>query len=378
MEAAISLCSTEATEVSTGLFVGLMSGTSLDGVDAALVRFDRNALECVATRFLPFPSKVRNEALALQRPGSGELRRSALLANTLADLYAEATLSLLDSAKVSAQDVKAIGCHGQTLLHSPSDGYSLQLNNPSRLVEKTGITVVADFRNRDIAAGGQGAPLVPAFHDAIFRHPSAHRIVLNIGGIANITSLKPAAEAFGFDTGPGNMLLDAWISRHTGAAFDANGSWAAKGRARPDLLATMRHHPYFSARPPKSCGREQFDLGWLETLLNGSNLSPTDVQATLLMFTATTIVDAVKQCEDVEELYVCGGGSHNATLMRAIREGLVGVSIESTDALGLPADWVEAVAFAWLAWRHLRGQAGNLPRVTGATGPRILGALYPV
>lgn len=359
------------------LFVGLMSGTSLDGVDAALVRFGGDRPHCVATRFLPFPRALRDEALALQRPGSDQLRRALLLANALADIYAEATNELLAQSGVDRRAIRAIGCHGQTLLHSPVDGYSLQLNNPARLVEKTGIAVVADFRNRDIAAGGQGAPLVPAFHDAVFRHPGIHRVVLNVGGIANLTNLAPAAETTGFDCGPGNMLLDAWCGLHTGAAYDANGDWAAQGKVLPQLLTKLQAHPFYEQNPPKSCGREEFDLPALQAMLRGDE-APADVQATLLTLTADAIADAIgRWCPGAQELYVCGGGSHNQTLMNALEGVLPAQRIALTDTLGLPADWVEAIAFAWLARQNLHGLPGNLPAATGAEGPRVLGALYP-
>lgn len=358
------------------LFVGLMSGTSLDGVDAALVSFDGSRPRCMATRFVPFSDRLRDEALALQRPGNDQLRRALLLGNALADLYADATNALLAQANVAPAAVRAIGCHGQTLLHSPTDGYSLQLNNPARLVEKTGIAAVADFRNRDIAAGGQGAPLVPAFHDAVFRHPSRHRIVLNVGGIANLTNLEPDAETTGFDCGPGNMLLDAWCHLHRGTAYDANGDWAARGKVLPELLTKLRAHPFYEQPPPKSCGREEFDLPVLEAVLSGQE-APEDVQATLLALTAVTVAEAVgRWCRGAQELYVCGGGSHNRTLMNALASALPGLQIAATDMLGLPADWVEAVAFAWLARQNLLGLPGNLPTATGAQGPRVLGALY--
>lgn len=359
------------------LFVGLMSGTSLDGVDAVLVRFVGNKPHCLTTHFRPFSDEIRAEALALQRQCNDQLRRSLLLANTLADVYAESTNELLAKAAVAASAVRAIGCHGQTLLHSPGDGYSLQLNNPARLVEKTGIPVVADFRNRDIAAGGQGAPLVPAFHDAVFRHPSVHRVVLNVGGIANVTNLEPGRATTGFDCGPGNMLLDAWCQEHTGAAYDAMGDWGARGNVLPELLARLRAHPFYGEVPPKSCGREEFDLATLRSSLTGGERA-VDVQTTLLTLTASVVAESVgRWCPGAEELYVCGGGSHNLALMNALADALPTLRITTTDALGLAVDWVEAIAFAWLARQNLLALAGNLPAATGAQGPRVLGALYP-
>lgn len=359
------------------LFVGLMSGTSLDGVDAALVSFKADVPRCIATHYLPYSDEVRREALALQTSGTDELRRSLRFANQLADLYAQAANELLEQAGINAKAVRAIGCHGQTLLHAPADGYTLQLNNPARLAEATGIAVVADFRSRDIAAGGQGAPLVPAFHDAIFRSPGHHRVILNIGGISNITDLKPGAPTRGFDCGPGNMLMDAWAARHIAAAHDTGGRWARQGVVLPDLLSRLRAHPFLAEAPPKSCGREEFGVEWLEGQLQGGERSE-DVQATLLALTVTTIADAVTRwCGEPAELYVCGGGVHNDALMDGLRTALSTMVIETTEAIGLPADWVEAVAFAWLAHRTIHGQPGNLPGATGASGPRILGAIHP-
>lgn len=361
----------------SGLYVGLMSGTSLDGIDAALVDFSRNQPVCIATAYLPYPPELKQETLVLQSSGNDELRRAALLANRLAELYAAAVDLLLSQAGIPAAAVRAVGCHGQTVRHVPGRGYTLQLNNPALLAELTGITVVADFRSRDIAAGGQGAPLVPAFHDAVFRAPTLQRAILNIGGIANVTNLKPGATVRGFDCGPGNMLLDAWIRRHLDQAYDADGTWASQGRVLPDLLARLLAHEFFAMAPPKSCGREQFGLPWLEGQLHG-NESPADVQATLVQLTAASIAQAIgRWCGAPDELWLCGGGAHNSRLLAALRELLPDALIDKTDALGLPVDWVEAVAFAWLARRTLLGEPGNLPAVTGAAGPRVLGGIYP-
>jgi anhydro-N-acetylmuramic acid kinase len=359
------------------LFIGLMSGTSLDGVDAALVDFQSSPPRCLATQYVPYEAGVRAEALDIQTPGSDELRRAALLANRLADLYAEAVNELLTQAGVVGADVRAIGCHGQTVRHVPAAGYTLQLNNPARLAERTGIAVVADFRSRDIAAGGQGAPLVPAFHDAVFRSPSQHRVIVNIGGIANLTDLAPGRAAGGFDCGPGNMLLDAWANRHLGTPHDEDGKWARHGRVLPELLERLKRHPFLAAPPPKSCGREEFGIAWLDQQLQGDE-SAADIQATLVALTVAGIADAIAQwCGQPEEVFVCGGGAHNGALMDGLTVALAPAAVGSTDRLGLPADWVEAVAFAWLAYRNLRGAPGNLPEVTGAAGPRILGAVYP-
>ena len=360
------------------LYIGLMSGTSLDGVDAALVEITAaGAPCCVATHFIAYPDDLRSAALALQVPGNAELHRAAVLANRLADIYGQTTNELLVATKTQARAVRAIGCHGQTVRHAPGDGYSLQLNNPARLVEQTGITVVADFRSRDIAAGGQGAPLVPAFHDAVFRAAQRHRIIVNIGGIANLTDLAPARPVRGFDCGPGNMLVDAWARRHLGSTYDSGGQWARRGKVLPGLLARLRGHPFLAVPPPKSCGREEFGSAWLDTQLDGGE-APADVQATLVALTATSISDAIVQwCGIPAELFVCGGGVHNNALMDALAAELAGTAVGTTDALGLPADWVEAVAFAWLAYRTLHELPGNLPEVTGARGARLLGAIYP-
>ncbi len=359
-------------------YVGLMSGTSLDGVDAVLAAFDGPRVECLGNHHLPFDAVIRSEALALHERGNDELQRAALLGNRLACVYADAVRALL--GKVSpggAPRVRAIGCHGQTVRHAPQLGYTLQLNNPALLAELTGITVVADFRSRDIAAGGQGAPLVPAFHNAMFRAPDAHRVILNLGGIANLTDLAPGRATTGFDCGPGNMLMDAWVHKHLGRPYDQDGAWAATGRVLPDLLACLVAHPFLALAPPKSCGREEFNLAWLEAQLTG-NERREDVQATLTELTARTVADAVRgHCGHPDELYVCGGGARNGLLMRLLAQQAVARRVATTDFLGLPPEHVEAMAFAWLARRSLHGEAGNLPAVTGARGLRILGAIYP-
>jgi anhydro-N-acetylmuramic acid kinase len=365
--------------VADELYAGLMSGTSLDGVDAVLASFDGRQVECLASHHVPFDDAIRGEALALHEHGHDELHRAALLGNRLAGTYADAVAGLL--AKVShggtPPAIRAIGCHGQTVRHAPHDGYTLQLNNPALLVELTGITVVADFRSRDIAAGGQGAPLVPAFHDALFRAPDVHRLILNLGGIANLTDLAPGRATTGFDCGPANMLMDAWAQKHLGRPYDEGGTWAASGAVLPDLLGRLLRHPFLALPPPRSCGREEFNLAWLELQLSGGERTE-DVQATLAEFTAASIVEAVRHhCGSADEAYVCGGGARNTTLMRLLAaRGLAG-RVATTDFLGLPAEHVEATAFAWLARRTLHGEPGNLPAVTGARGSRILGAVYP-
>jgi anhydro-N-acetylmuramic acid kinase len=373
--------------VAEEFYVGLMSGTSLDGADAVLAGFDGKRVECLASHHVPFDEALRAEALALHVRGDDELHRAALLGNRLAHAYANAVTALL--AKVSrgltggnprgstAPPIRAIGCHGQTVRHAPHQGYTIQLNNPALLAELTGITVVADFRSRDIAAGGQGAPLVPAFHDALFRAPEVHRVILNLGGIANLTNLAPGSATTGFDCGPGNMLMDAWTQKHLGKSYDHDGAWGATGKVLPELLERLLTHPFLALTPPKSCGREEFNFAWLITKLSG-NERPEDVQATLVAYTAQTVADAVRRhCGTPAELYVCGGGALNGVLMRQIASALPQSRTTTTDFLGLPANHVEAMAFAWLAWRALNGEPGNLPAVTGARGPRILGAIYP-
>lgn len=359
------------------LVVGLMSGTSLDGVDAALVDFSAVQPRTLANFWLPYPATTRHQALQLQTAQHDEIHAAALLANELARCYAEAVRQVLASAGVKASQIAAIGCHGQTVRHQPAAGYSVQLNNPALLAELTGITVVADFRSRDIAAGGQGAPLVPAFHSALFRDAVRHRIILNLGGIANLTILAPGKPTFGFDCGPGNMLLDAWAQHHLGTSYDDGGRWAASGTIRPDLLEHLLEDEFLALQPPKSCGREQFNLAWLTKRLSG-NESAADIQATLVALTAASIQQAIlRWCGGAEEVYVCGGGAHNLTMLEQLKARLPELKVQTTDALGQPPDWVEAVAFAWLTQRTLAGLPGNLPEVTGAHGLRVLGAIYP-
>jgi anhydro-N-acetylmuramic acid kinase len=358
------------------LYVGLMSGTSLDGVDAALVDFTRAPCRLVAGHFVPYPEPVRAEALALNAPGADELARAALLANALGEEYAAAVRALLAAAGVDRARVAAIGCHGQTVRHRPDLGYTVQLVNGALLAELAGLAVVCDFRSRDVAAGGQGAPLVPAFHAACFAAPARRRVIANVGGIANITCLHPGEPVRGFDTGPGNVLLDLWTARHRGEAFDRDGVWAASGRVVEELLRPMLAEPFFGLPPPKSTGRDLFGAAWLERFAPGRH-APADVQATLAALTATSIADAVEASGGAEELFVCGGGASNAHLMRKLAAALPGVRVASTAAVGIDPDWVEAMAFAWLARETLAGRPGNVPEVTGATGPRVLGAVYP-
>lgn len=369
-------------------YIGMMSGTSLDGVDGVLVSADDgpgHALRMLAAAYQPFDAELRTAAMALQAPGENELHREALLANQLAGVYAACAAALLASTGLQPHAIDAIGAHGQTVRHRPELGYTRQTINPALLAELTGIDVIADFRSRDIAAGGQGAPLVPAFHQALFSAPWECRVVANIGGISNISILDEGAVTAitGFDTGPGNMLMDAWIMRHRNLPFDAGGAWAASGKAHAVLLDVLRSESFFARRPPKSTGRDLFDMAWLEDRLGGFNhLDAADVQATLLALTATTMADAIADSAPAAlAVYVCGGGAFNAQLLAqlegALRARGVQAIVTSTLALGVAPMHVEALAFAWLAQCFDQRQHGNLPAVTGASGKRILGALYP-
>ncbi len=367
----------DATPHEADFYIGLMSGTSLDGVDAVLTDFASGLPpRTVGTHYLPYPADLRARLLALHTTQADELHQASLLTRELSQLYARAVLELLQKTATPPARIQAIGCHGQTIRHRPESGYTIQLANGALLAELTGITSIIDFRSRDIAAGGQGAPLVPAFHAATLSSTSEHRVIVNIGGIANLTDLPPGGKVTGFDCGPGNLLLDAWAELHLGRPIDECGAWAASGNVLPALLEKMLGHAFFAAPIPKSAGREQFNLGWLQQQLNGGE-APQDVQATLLELTAHGIVDAARaHCRGFDALYVCGGGVHNSALMRRL-DVLSGKPGRSTAALGIDPDWMEAIAFAWLAQQCLQGRPGNLPDVTGASGPRVLGAIYP-
>ena len=357
-----------------------MSGTSLDGVDATLCRFDEGC-ELIATHFLPYPAELKLALLALHMPTKNELEAAILLGNQLAKLYADAVTALLASAKIDADKVTAIGCHGQTIRHRPNFepelSFTLQIGNNALLAELTNITVVGDFRSRDIAAGGQGAPLVPAFHQAIFGSKEKNRAIVNIGGIANITYLAKNGTVLGFDSGPGNMLLDSWVKLRLGKDYDANGDWAATGVVLNSLLSGMLAEPYFMLPPPKSTGRDLFNDDWTKQHLLYPHLRPQDVARTLTALTAHSIYDALKKCDNVDEVYVCGGGAHNDLLIASLQALLGNVPVHTTKALGIDVDWVEAVAFAWLAKQTIENKPSNLPAVTGAKGLRVLGAIYP-
>ena len=361
-----------------GLFIGLMSGTSLDGIDAVAATFDGDGgPQLLHSHYQPFEPFLRDELLQLQAPCDNELHRAAVAANQLARAYASAVKTLLTKASLNAPDVEAVGCHGQTVRHRPDAGYTTQLVNAALLAELTGITVVNDFRSRDIAAGGQGAPLLPALHRRLFHSANEHRVIVNIGGIANITNLPARAVVSGFDCGPGNALMDEWISKHRGKPYDQDGAWAATGAVLPRLFNDLFLAEYFSLSPPKSTGRDWFNLAWLQAALKGDE-RPQDVQATLLELTAQGITQAIKKyCAGAQAVFVCGGGAHNRTLIARLVALLPEQRVADTGALGLHADWVEALAFAWFARQALLREPGNLPEVTGAKGPRILGAIYP-
>lgn len=358
------------------LFVGLMSGTSLDGADAALVDFSGEKPRTLAFATVPFSDALRENILALSEPGKDSLELAGRVSLELADLYARAVDAVLAGGGVKPEHVTAIGCHGQTVRHRPDLGFTIQLNDPARLAERAGIDVVADFRRRDMAAGGQGAPLVPAFHEAMFRHPQRVRAVVNIGGISNITWLSPGRRTVGFDCGPGNVLLDGWTRRHMGRDYDEDGQWASQGRTDAALLARLLEEPFLDVEPPKSTGRELFRLAWLEEKLP-AKYEPVDVQSTLTDFTARSIVEAIdRYCPGTQEIYLAGGGARNGTLVRRIA-GLAGDRpVATTDALGVPTGHVESMAFAWLAMKCVKREPVDLTAATGARAPRVLGAIY--
>ena len=355
-----------------------MSGTSLDGVDAVLVTFEGDRPSSRAHVHQPFPRDLRDELLALNSPGDNEVDRAALAGNALARHYADAVAALLQRAGLAAHDVEAVGCHGQTIRHRPDRGYTVQIGNAALLAELAGIRVVSDFRSRDVAAGGQGAPLAPAFHAAVFGSPDEDRAILNLGGIANLTFLRrDASVGAGFDTGPASCLMDLWASRHLGQPYDAEGAWAAGGRVLPPLLDRLLADPYFALPPPKSTGRDLFNAAWLDRALQGGE-SPRDVQATLLELTARTVAEALRRhFPQGRRLLACGGGTRNGALMSRISAAVHPMALETTSAHGIDPQHVEAAAFAWLARQTLLGRTGNLPTVTGARGLRQLGTLTP-
>ncbi len=359
------------------LFIGLMSGTSMDALDAVAARFFPS-FQLVGTHSSQLPSSLRRRLLALSTGEQTSLEELGELDIAFSRFSAEVVEELIQASGIDREQIAAVGSHGQTVRHRP-DGpfpFTLQLGDPNLLAELTGLNIVADFRRRDMAAGGQGAPLVPAFHAANFSHPEETRVVLNLGGIANITLLSPQQPIRGFDTGPANTLLDAWTARHLSESMDKGGAWAATGNVHQPLLRRLLDDPYFHRPPPKSTGREHFNLAWLEPRLGG--LSPQDVQATLLELTAVTVSDAINaHAPEATRVLVCGGGAFNQRLMERLGDRLGDRIVETTHSVGLEPQWVEACAFAWLAHQRLQGLTGNLPEVTGAHHPVILGGLYP-
>jgi len=366
------------------LYIGLMSGTSMDGVDGVLADFSTASRpRILAHAFVPMPAELASELLSLNSPGNNELHRAALASNALVRLYAQVVQDLLESSKLNAKTITAIGAHGQTVRHQPQlhdgTGYTLQLNNPALLAELTGMDVVADFRSRDVAAGGQGAPLVPAFHQGLFGRTDHTVAVLNIGGISNLSVLHADGRIQGWDCGPGNALMDHWCLQHTGQPFDRDGAWAATGRVNAPLLECLLQENYLRQSPPKSTGRDLFNPHWLQARLSDfAHLNAKDVQATLTAFTAQACIDDIRQhAAHSRQLIVCGGGALNRHLMQCLQEGLTDMDIVSSEALGLPPLQVEATAFAWLAYQCTQRKTGSLPSVTGAQGARVLGAVYP-
>ena len=356
-----------------GLYLGLMSGTSMDGADAVLVRFSPE-FELLACSSMAMPEALREQCLDLCQPGNNEMDRSGEVDLVLGQWFADAALAALRQAGVDPADVAAIGSHGQTVRHRPgTGGFSVQLGSADLIASLTGITTVANFRNRDMVLGGQGAPLVPAFHAAQFGKTGVRQAVVNIGGMANVTLLDGKTVSGGFDTGPGNVLLDYWHEKHNGSGPDMNGYWAASGEVDTELLAALLADPYFRQPPPKSTGREYFNSDWLALQLGAQ--SPRDVQATLSQLTAASIADALTDFAP-QRLLVCGGGAHNGDLMQRLQQCLGKTPCESTGEVGLSPDWVEACAFAWLARARLLGLPGNAPAVTGASRPAVLGAIY--
>ena len=360
------------------LYIGVMSGTSLDGLDIALVELNP-AFKLIATHYIPMPDSLRTELLGWCASGPDEIARSAIAQQNWVKLAARGIHTLLDQQNLKPEDIRAMGSHGQTIRHEPARGFTVQIGNPALLTELAGITVVSDFRSRDVAAGGQGAPLVPAFHEALFEEQAGNRAVLNVGGFSNLSLIEAGKPVAGFDCGPGNVLLDAWIHQQRGENFDRDGQWAASGKVEPVLLKALLSDPFFVTKGPKSTGREVFNLPWLtQHLSNLPTFAAEDVQATLLELTALTIVESLQSAQpDTRQLLVCGGGAHNATLMDRLASLLPTAKVSSTAACGVDPDWVEAMAFAWLAHCCLEGIAANRPSVTGARGLRVLGAIYP-
>ena len=364
----------------SGRYIGVMSGTSLDGVDVVLAVIDENSVTQLASLSWPIPIAVKEAVLAICQGQPLTLSQLGQLDNRLGNLFADAVLALMSQEKLAAQDIVAIGCHGQTVWHEPTGDapHTMQIGDNNIIAARTGVSVVGDFRRRDMALGGQGAPLVPAFHQALLARVSERRMILNIGGIANLSLLIPGQPVRGFDTGPGNMLIDAWIWRNLGKPYDKDAEWANEGKVILPLLQDMLNDPYFAAPAPKSTGREYFNYGWLSQFLaRYPGLRAQDVQATLTELTAVTISEQVLLSGGCERLLVCGGGSRNPLVMARLAGLLAGTEVATTDEYGISGDDMEALAFAWLAWRTVAGLPGNLPSVTGASQATVLGAIFP-
>ncbi|POP47191.1 anhydro-N-acetylmuramic acid kinase [Superficieibacter electus] len=364
----------------SGRYIGVMSGTSLDGVDVVLATIDETRVAQLASLSWPIPLALKEAVLAICQGQQLTLSQLGQLDTRLGRLFAEAVQALMTRENLRAEDIVAIGCHGQTVWHEPGGDapHTLQIGDNNQIAARTGVTVIGDFRRRDMALGGQGAPLVPAFHHALLAHPQERRMVLNIGGIANLSLLIPGTPVRGYDTGPGNMLMDAWIWRQRQKPYDKDAQWASSGRVVIPLLQAMLSDPYFAAPPPKSTGREYFNYAWLQSWLSRyPGLDAGDVQATLAELTAVTIAEQVLLSGGCDRLLVCGGGSRNPLLMTRLAGLLAGTEVTTTDAAGISGDDMEALAFAWLAWRTIAGKPGNLPAVTGASEATVLGAIFP-
>lgn len=365
------------------LYIGLMSGTSIDGIDVAIVDFSKITPHIVDFHTFPYPTNLSKLSHSLCQTNDNEIVNMGYADRAIGHACAQATLMLLEKNNIKPKQITAIGSHGQTIRHHPESkhGFTLQIGDPNTIAIETNIDVVADFRRKDIALGGQGAPLAPGFHKAVFTDHNSNRVILNIGGISNITYLPKDHDkaVIGFDTGPGNTLLDAWCNKHTGNPFDENGAWGAQAKHHAKLLELLLSHPYLHQSPPKSTGRETFNLPWLESQLDSleDEIEPQCVQATLVLYTSLSIAKHIHQIGDVNEVYVCGGGSHNDFLMESLENELFDCELHSTDELGIPPDAVEAVAFAWLAYANLNNIAANIPSVTGASKPAVLGGFYP-
>lgn len=363
-----------SSKTAPSLFIGLMTGTSVDGIDAVLARIGDDHFSLLGTLSQPIPAPLRDDILALCQPGSNEIDRAGRVNLQLAGHYANTCQTLLAQAGITPEQVRAIGCHGQTIRHRPQPpGFSVQLGCPDSLAVATGMPVVSNFRNKDMALGGQGAPLVPPFHRQLFARPDQRIAVVNIGGMANVTLLENGQLTGGFDTGPGNVLMDSWIQQHHQQAYDRNGDWAASARPDSTLLTTLLDDPYFHQPPPKSTGRERFSRDWLNAQLANHSLPDDVIQATLAELTAHSISDALNNFQP-DHVLICGGGAHNQHLLERL-QALLDTPVTSTAEHGLDPDWVEAAAFAWLAWARMEGKAGNAPVVTGASREAVLGQI---